>query len=64
MGNSQTSVTNDPGKPEPDQPKDQTDQVSDYYYDDATGYEIYDEDDDQDDGSEDPSSRNDEEEKI
>lgn len=54
MDISQTSVPNHPGKPEPDKTNDDTDRSSDtYYYDDATGYEVYEEDKEDDDEAED-----------
>ena len=59
MDNSQTSATDNPGKPKGDKTNDHADRSSDsYYYDDATGYEIYEEEDDKDDEAEEGSSSN------
>lgn len=53
MDNSQTSATEKTGKPDCDQTNDHADPSPDsYYYDDATGYEIYEEKDEQDDEAE------------
>jgi hypothetical protein len=47
MDNSQTSVKKDAGKNKPVQSDTPDDESSgNYYYDDATGYETYDENDD------------------
>ena len=56
MDKSQTGVNQEPGHDRPAESEDHTDQSSGgYYYDDTTGYEIYDDRHDQSDEEEDRS---------
>lgn len=56
MNESQTRVEQDTGKDEPAGGEDHGDRSSGtYYYDDTTGYEIYDENADESDAEEDPA---------